>query len=69
MKIHFGADKVWIFAPNIIIRLDHFWGENSIKIRFKVNFHAKILGFGAKIKIGKNLRFFEHCALLFHPKF
>ena len=65
MKIHFWANKVWIFAPNIIIRFDHFWCKNSIKIRFEVNFHAVISGFGATIKIGEKLRFFEHCAVLF----
>ena len=30
--------------------------------RFKMNFLAKILGFGAKIKFGEKLRFFEQCA-------
>ena len=26
-----------------------------------MNFYAKILGFGAKIKIGEKVRFSEHC--------
>ena len=36
--------------------------ENSNFIRFKVNFHGHILGFGAKIKIGEKVRIFEQCA-------
>ena len=64
MKIHIEANKLWTFAPNIIIRFDHFWCENSIITCFKVNFYAVISGFGAKIKIGEKVRFFEHCALV-----
>ena len=37
------------------------WHENSNFIRYKVNFHGHILGFGAKIKIGGKVRILEHC--------
>ena len=43
------------------ILFDHFWRKDSNFIRYKMNFHAKIIGFGAKIKIGKKLRNFEQC--------
>ena len=64
MKIHFKANKVWIFAPKTSFLFDHFWCENSNFIRFKVNFHAVISGFGAKIKIGEKLRISEHCGMV-----
>ena len=40
----------------------NLWRENSNFIRFKVNFHGQILGFGAKIEIGEKGRISEHCA-------
>ena len=65
MKKYCEANKVWIFAPKIIVLLDHFWCENSNFIRFKLNFHAWIVDFGAKIKIREKLRFSEQCAAEF----
>ena len=63
MKIHFEANQVWIFAPIISFLYDLFLREDSNCIQFKVNFHARILGFGAKIKVGEKLRNSEHCAV------
>ena len=40
------------------------WREDSNFSRFKVKFHAKIVGFCATIKFGEKLRFFEKCAEL-----
>ena len=51
MKIHFDVNVVWIFAPNMVN--NNLWREDSNFIHFKVNFHAQILVFGAKIKIGE----------------
>ena len=52
MKINLVMNKIWIFAPNINFLFDHFWRGNSKFIPFKMNFHAGIVDFGAKIKIG-----------------
>ena len=40
---------------------DNIWREESNFIRFKVNFHAEIVVFGAKIKIGEKVRIYEQC--------
>ena len=70
MKIHFGANKVWIFAPKMIKKNNSFWREDSYFNRSNLNFHAKIAGFGATIKFGEKLRIFEHCAMVApHNKF
>ena len=59
MKIHFEADKDWIFAPKIIKKKNNFWREDSNFILFDMNIHAKIRGFGAKIKVVEKFRIFE----------
>ena len=42
---------------------NNLWREGSNFIGFQVNFHASILGFVAKIRIGEKVRFSEQCAL------
>ena len=42
---------------------DNIWREDSNFIRFDVNFHAEIVVFGAKIKIGEKVRISEQCVL------
>ena len=59
MKIHFEANTVWIFAPKMIQEKNNLWREDSNFICFKVNFHAVISGFRAKIKFGEKVRFFR----------
>ena len=63
MEIHYGASKVWILAPKIIISFDQFWCENSNFSCFKMNSHNKMIGFGANNKIGEKLRIFEQRVL------
>ena len=65
MKIHFEANKNWIFAPKMIKAIDNIWREDSNFFRFKVNLHAEIVVFGAKIKIGEKVRISEQCAFKF----
>ena len=72
MKIHFEANKAWIFVPKLIKRNSNIKRENSNFIRFKVKFHFHILGFGAKIEFGEKVRIFQHCAKVqtnFYPNY
>ena len=62
IKIHFEANKVWIFAPRKIKADYNILREESNFIRSKVNFHAEIVVFGAQIKIGEIVRISEQCA-------
>ena len=41
---------------------DNIWREDLNFIRSKVNLHAEIVVFGAKIKIGEKVRISEQCA-------
>ena len=41
---------------------NNFWCEDSNFVRSKVNFHARIVDLGAKIKVGEKLRIFKQCA-------
>ena len=59
---HFSSD--FDFRAMNTYSLLSFLRQNSNFIRFKVNFHGEILGFGAKIKIGEKVRISEHCGLL-----
>ena len=65
MKIHFEANKDRIFAPKMIKANDNIWREDSNFIRSKVNFHAEIVVFAAKIKIGEKVRISEQCGIVF----
>ena len=48
----------------MIRKNDNFWREDSNFIRFSVNFHALIVGFGAKIEFGEKLRIIEQCGTI-----
>ena len=52
-----------MFVPKMIKANDNIWLEDSNFIRSKVNIHAEIVVFAAKIKIGEKVRISEQCAL------
>ena len=59
-KVSYQPDDLSrIFAPKMIKGNDNIWREDSDFFRSKVNFHAEIVAFGAKIKIGEKLRISE----------
>ena len=64
MKIYFEANKGWIFAPKMIKANDNIGREDSNFIRSEVNFHADIVIYGAKIKIGEKVRISEQCGVV-----